>query len=89
MKNIELYKEETLKDAQYPQEKKYPSGTVLAIGHMWDWTTPKVGEAFYVMYSKLIPKFRTSKVIKIISKTKKKIVIKTLNSIYIIKILKK
>lgn len=88
MKNIELYKEETLKDARYPQEEKYPSKTVLAIGHMWPWTIPKVGKVFHVMYSKLIPKLHTSVVTEIISETEEEIKIKTQNSIYTIKILK-
>lgn len=88
MKNIELFKEETRKDAQIPQEEKYPSKTVLSIGVMWDWTIPVVGEAFHVMYDKTTPKFHTSIVTEIISESEEAIKIKTRNSIYTIKILK-
>lgn len=83
--NIELYKIETLENAEYPQEEKYPSGTVLKTGFMWEHTKPKVGEDFYIYQSKLYSNFRTSIITEIIEETNEYIIFKTLNSKYKVK----
>lgn len=83
-KNIRLYKVETLEDAEYPQEEKYPSGTVLKIGLMWEHTLPKIGEVFEVFAGKLYPTFHTSTVVDIsmLDLVDGVIAFKTLNSKY-------
>lgn len=83
--NIELYKLETLEDAEYPQEEKYPSGTVLKTGLMWEHTKPKIGDNFYIYQYKLYCNFRTSIITEIIEETKEYIIFKTLNSKYKVK----
>lgn len=83
--NIDLYKLETLEDAKYPQEEKYPSGTVIKTGYMWEHTKPKVGEEFYIFQSKTYYNFRTSQITEIIEETKEYIIFKTLNSKYKVK----
>lgn len=80
--NIELLKLETLTTAEHPQEDKYPSGEVVSIGLMFEHTKPKVGEAFYVMRSKLNPIFRTSAVKEIEELVNGDILLITLNSKY-------
>ena len=80
--NIELLKLETLKDAPIPQEGKYPSGTVLATGHMWDYSRPDVGEVFFIYSDKKTPFFKTSLVEEILEDTKEHIKFRTLNSVY-------
>lgn len=82
--NIELYKEQTREDAEYPQEDKYNSNTILKTGLMWEHTKPKVGERFHVHQSKLWFNFVTSDVEEILEETKHAIKFKTLNSVYII-----
>lgn len=84
-KNIDLIKIKTLEDAKFPQEDKYPSGRLTSSGLMFEHTKPKVGESFYIYISKLHPKFRTSKVLDV-KETEYGYIIKTLNSIYKIKI---
>lgn len=84
--NIDLFKEETREDAEYPQEQKYPSGTIVSTGLMWGHSLPKVDECFYVHYSKLAYYFRTSIVKEILETTPDYIRFKTLNSVYRINI---
>lgn len=79
---IYLKKIETRDDAIHDQEDKYPSGEIIAVGHMFHWSLPKVGESFYVMIDKLTPLFRTSVVVEIINYDNGNIEFKTLNSIY-------
>lgn len=81
-KNIKLFKVSTREDAEYPQEEKYNSGTVLKAGYMWEHTLPKVGEQFNVMAGKLYPNFHTSTIVEIESKKEGVIAFKTLNSRY-------
>lgn len=88
MKSIELLKLKTREDALYPQEEKYPSGTIVSKGLMWKWTIPEVGKQFNVMYDKLTPIFHTSTITNIIETTEDKIIFETVNSLYQINILK-
>lgn len=80
-KNITLRKLNTLPEAPYPQQDKYPDGSERT-GLMWEHTLPKVGEAFYVMASKMWPTFHTSFIEEILSETSEKITFRTLNSTY-------
>lgn len=84
-KKIILQKINTLEDAEYPQKEKYPDGTQRK-GLMWEFSKPKVGEAFLVLVSKMSPIFHTSIVQEIINETDKEIKFKTLNSTYLLKI---
>lgn len=81
----DLIKEETLEDALVPQEGKYPSGSVVDSGYLWDFNIPEIGKAFYVHQSKTSVRFRTSPVNKILEETKEHIRFETWNSIYTIK----
>lgn len=80
--NIELHKISTRPDAQYPQEERFPSNTCIAVGLMWEWTLPKVGSSFLVMYNKLNHNLSTSIVEEILEETTTNIKFKTINSIY-------
>jgi hypothetical protein len=73
---------ETLENAEYPQEEKYPSGSEVSSGLMWKFTEPVVGEQFKVHYGKLYHHFHTSTVTEILEKTSSNIKFKTKNSIY-------
>ena len=87
-KYIELYKIETLDDAECPQEEKYPSKTIIKAGFMWEHTLPKIDKEFYIFQSKTFPIFKTSIVKEIIEKTDEYIIFKTVNSKYKINIKK-
>lgn len=85
-KTIQLYKLETKTDAEVPQEEKYPSGTVIKGGYMWEHTLPVVGKQFYVMAGKVLPSLHTSDVL-VVEKVKSigrdhSILIETRNSKY-------
>lgn len=84
---IRLIKETTLPDAVVPQEEKYPSGSVVSQGYMWEHTRPTLDTKFYVMATKIYPLFVTSRVNKILESTDEYIRFKTLNSIYKIEFL--
>lgn len=79
---IRLIKEQTLPDAKIPQEDRYPSGSVVSQGYMWEYTRPQLDTKFYVMESKLYPVFKTTRVVKILESTDEFIRFKTINSIY-------
>lgn len=83
-KNIQLFKVETREDAEVDQELKYPSGTIIKEGLMWEHTLPKVGDQFYVYVGKLYPSFHTSTVVEInsVDMNKGVVAFKTKNSKY-------
>lgn len=78
---VELFKEETRSDAEYPQEQKYPSGAIIATGYLLDDELPKV-ESMFFMERVNGRWFRTSTVKEILEETKEYIRFKTRNSIY-------
>lgn len=80
--NVKLLKEQTRIDAEYPQEQRYSSGSIVCEGLMWEYTLPELGSRFYVMGSKLCPIFKTSSIEKILEITDKFIRFKTKNSVY-------
>lgn len=81
MKKITLTKLNILDDAKYPQREEYPDGYFVD-GYMNESYKPTVGEVFYVLESKLSPKFCTSTVTEILSEGKDGIMFKTRNSTY-------
>lgn len=81
MSYVQLYKLETKANAEFPQEWKYPSNTVIAEGFMYDHTIPVEGKQFYLYKNKLSPFFQTSIVEKVI-KNEKGYYIETINSKY-------
>ena len=87
MKKINLIKLETLANAEYPQEDKYPSGNIISKGLMFPYSLPKVGEPFMVYHAKLKPVFRTS-LVQSIEKIEDGYIITTINSKYKIEIVK-
>lgn len=80
--NITLTKIETRADSRHSQEEKYPSGVFQKRGLMWEFTKPKVGEAFHVNESKLWSNYRTSKVEKIETIDEYTMMLTTENSVY-------
>lgn len=86
-KKIQLLKIATREDANYGQEERYPSGTVIKTGYMDDDTRPKIGEPFIVYTVRLWDGLRTSIVESINNIDDNTIEIKTLNSIYHIQII--
>lgn len=81
-KNITLTKLETLSDAEYPQEERYPSNSTVKHGLMWKFSLPKHGQSFSVLRSKLYPSFRTSIVFGIEKIDKNTMILTTMNSKY-------
>lgn len=80
--NITLTKLETLKDAEHPQEEKYPSGSTVRTGLMWEFSLPKIGESFEVKESKMWSSFHTSRIIDIEHIDDKTMILTTKNSKY-------
>ena len=87
MKKINLIKLETLSNAEYPQEDKYPSGEIVKKGLMFPYSLPKVNECFHVYHGKLQPVYRTS-LVQSVEKIEDGYIITTLNSKYKIEIVK-
>ena len=85
-KKIKLTKLETLKDALYPQEIKYPSKKTIIEGYMWEYSLPKLNEAFLVFESKRIMIFHTSLLKNIEKIDENTMILTTLNSKYELKI---
>lgn len=79
---VSLNKIKTRKDAECPQEKKYPSGNTISMGFMKKGHEPTVGSPFFVFQDKVIPNFRTSTVVEILEHTDLNIMFKTKNSVY-------
>lgn len=77
-----LYKVKTLEDAEYPQEEKYPSGTIIREG--WMYEEPLVGSFFILYGNKIRSSLRTSPVKEVLESSKDHIRFKTLNSEYIL-----
>ena len=84
--NITLTKLKTLKDAPYPQEKRFPSGSTVINGIMFEHTTPEIGKGFNVHTSKLFSHFHTSVVTGIEKINENELILTTLNSQYKLKI---
>jgi hypothetical protein len=79
---VKLTKLETLEEAEFPQEDKYPSKTTVKEGFMAAEHMPQIGEAAYIQDELGRIKFHTSTVRDIEEVDNHTMILTTLNSKY-------
>ena len=82
MRKVKLIKLETLSDAPYPQEEKYPSFTTVKEGYIPEDYVPVLGDVYYIFSQHSFPIFHTSTIKAIVDVQPNVKVITTLNSRY-------